>query len=221
MLSEEVRKEICGYFSSSLNSRQVAEKMNVDPTTVRYWWLKEFGKEACAAKTHRIRSNHGKRIGKANRKLIRLCQIDGCQEIRTYKTGLCGKHQQRLKRHGNPELGAIPDNRITSGSVTVDGYRVIRVRRNGVSRVLLEHRFILEEEVGRPLTKDEHVHHVNGCRSDNRRENLELWSTSHPSGQRVEDLVTWAREFILKYENPIRKRPRSRGKSDTDSCRNP
>ena len=36
-------------------------------------------------------------------------------------------------------------------------------------------------------------------RDDNRPENLELWSTSQPSGQRVEDKVAWAAELLRRY----------------------
>ena len=57
----------------------------------------------------------------------------------------------------------------------------------------------MEREVGRPLLDCETVHHVNGVRDDNRLENLELWSSSHPAGQRVEDKVRWAREILALY----------------------
>ena len=33
----------------------------------------------------------------------------------------------------------------------------------------------------------------------NRIENLELWSKSHPCGQRVEDKLEWAIDFIQRY----------------------
>ena len=59
----------------------------------------------------------------------------------------------------------------------------------------------MEQHLGRPLLPDETVHHKNGVRDDNRIENLELWSNSHPYGQRVEDKIAWALEILERYKD--------------------
>lgn len=62
-----------------------------------------------------------------------------------------------------------------------------------------EHRYVMMEHLGRKLLTGENVHHVDGNRTNNAISNLELWVTKQPKGQRVEDLLCFAREIIATY----------------------
>lgn len=65
---------------------------------------------------------------------------------------------------------------------------------------MYEHRYVMEQRLGRRLLPEESVHHVNGDRGDNQEGNLELWSTVQPRGQRVRDKVAYAKEILALYE---------------------
>lgn len=127
-----------------------------------------------------------------NRKYPRdaLCSIKGCGNPRRVND-LCITHNGRLRTHGDVRAD-VPVRRYGAGGsfINGDGYRVIY--RN--STAMLEHRMVMEEIIGRPLTRRENVHHVNGVRHQNDPGNLELWVKPQPQGQRVADLVAWVAE---------------------------
>jgi hypothetical protein len=75
--------------------------------------------------------------------------------------------------------------------------------RAGKGHYVFEHIVVMEEMLGRHLLPQESVHHRNGVRDDNRPGNLELWTRPQPSGIRVSDAITWAREILARYEGDV------------------
>ena len=82
---------------------------------------------------------------------------------------------------------------------TVDGYIIRKVD----GKWMFEHRYVMEQHLGRPLIDGESVHHKNGVKTNNQIGNLELWSKSQPSGQRISDKLDYAIDLITRFGGTV------------------
>jgi SWI/SNF-related matrix-associated actin-dependent regulator 1 of chromatin subfamily A len=87
------------------------------------------------------------------------------------------------------------------GYVYLSGKKYVEYITKKYNRVL-EHRYVIEKELGRPLLENEVVHHINGIKTDNRKENLQLLSESehmkiHNAETHFGDFVHWTGSTVI------------------------
>ena len=137
----------------------------------------------------------------------RLCSVPDCR--RPHKAfGYCPAHYKTVPCQWEIPRRIDPIREVAGEGFLNHGYWIVPVPKTvrwlvGGASSIGEHRLVMALHLGRALRPDEVVHHRNGDRADNRIENLELWLTSHPKGQRVEDVVAFSIEMLARYAPEI------------------
>ena len=185
----------------------------LDVPSIHEWTLQVCSLEGCEkpARPGKMCKMHNSRWqrGKRGEELMALptrqwqpavCKVQGCEKEPQSKM-MCVAHYRRWREgERDEELSRPMRSRsylIGTKYVDEDGYVYIKVVEG--DRWKREHRHIVEQHLGRPLGPKEEVHHMNADKTDNRLENLELWSHSQPPGGRVRDKLNWVADFLIEY----------------------
>lgn len=135
-------------------------------------WLKEYRKEY---------SKNVLNITPRPQKVLaeKMCEECGC----TFIVNMLDKNKKEKKFCSRSCYFNSPRNKYNEGTKTkANGYVMIRVpsHPNANPRgYVYEHRAVIEKEIGRFLTKDEVVHHINHNKTDNSISNLRLFETTN------------------------------------------
>jgi len=191
------------HYTSAVRSGEISRKpqkiVNSGPCPVDGCGKPKYGSGFCQAHYERFRK-YGDPLGVAPKKTGNPCSTDGCNRL-TVANGVCAACYARIQKRGTVEYSK---KHLARFEKTIDSKGYISIPSPGhpnsrKSKRIFEHRYVMSDFLGRRLRKNENVHHKNGDRADNRIENLELWVTSQPSGQRPLDLMKWARRILKAY----------------------
>jgi len=193
----EARKEwgeMVELYKKGWSLNMLAQHLKISSNSVR-WRLNRLGIEI--RKDFRLGSKVGehwndilklyaegwslKRI--ARRFGLNAANIYSAFKIRGIKTRTSSEALKNAARLGTTKFGYGSANLQWKGGINYHSAGYWRVRkpdhpRAGTSGYVFEHVLVAEAKLGRFLNKGEVVHHLNGCKTDNRPENLRVMRQS-------------------------------------------
>lgn len=154
------------------------------------------------SRNYRMKHDIG-RVRKVRNNVFKECEE--CGKLLMINQSLITKQNQQTffcDAKCRDKFRSFGGNNIWKGGY-IHGSGYVYVSR-GESKRYLQHRAVMEEYLGRKLSKKEHVHHLNGIRSDNRLENLMVVNyLKHPTEKNK--LIDKLQERIRNLEEICRK----------------
>jgi len=142
------------YFDEKQSIPMISKLTKRHPKTIHYW-LKEFGTVRNYSEAQLLANRLKRGQGIKNR-----------------------LHQNAVWGEGRYKT---PFGYIMKRVRSDEPFFCMGIKKDRATRYVFEHRLVMAEHLGRPLTEDELVHHLNGIKGDNRIENLAVVTChNHP-----------------------------------------